>query len=84
MKFEDFTKEELIDVINLYIENKEKWIPTLEDFYTHYLRRCECCGEIICVDGDSELKEIEFMKNGHELTTMKCCDKCIKEIEDSE
>lgn len=82
VKFSELTKEEIQEVTNMYIEERENLydITSLEEFVEGLVRRCECCKELVMVD--EFYSELPVMKNwkGEEC---HCCESCLEEMEES-
>lgn len=80
MKIKDLNKEELQEVTKIYIKERHTapWLCSLEEFCESFVRKCECCGELVVVDdGDKELPVYTNFKGE------KChmCENCIPEEE---
>lgn len=75
MKIDELNKEELRKVTQMYIEERESqpWLCSLEEFCESFVKRCECCGELVV--SDCELKTTKNWKG----ETLHLCDECYEE-----
>ena len=83
MNIEKLSKNELQEVINLYIEERPNflWFCSFEEFCRDWVRKCENCGEYVVLDDTK--KDLQKFKNfkGQEYSV---CDKCFEESQEQE
>lgn len=81
MKINDLNKEELQEIISLYIDTKDDftWMCSLEEFCEDFVRKCECCGKFVVVEnGGDELPTLVNWKGDK----YKACSNCIEESQE--
>lgn len=83
MKINELNKEELREVTDLYVKNRDSFVElySLENFCENYVRKCECCGKFVVLDEFEE--DLHLYKNfkGKEY---KVCNHCLEEIKEME
>lgn len=73
-------KEELQKVIDLYIKERSNfvWLISIEEFYNHYVRHCECCNDLVLLEERDEELEIRETWRKEKL---HCCESCCEVID---
>ena len=81
MDIKKLNKKDLQEIMNLYIKERPNfyWSCSFEEFCRDWVRKCECCGEFVVLDGDED--DLHSYKNfkGEEY---KICKECLEDVKD--
>ena len=82
MKTNELNKRDLENATKMYIEDRVDlaWNCSLEEYVEHYLKRCECCGELVRED----LVEMKNWDGRMLKVCSECCYEMSNEIEEFE
>lgn len=83
MKIKDLNKEELQEVTDMYIKERDMmgWLCSLEEYCESYVRKCESCGELVYLwDGNEDLP----VGTNYRGEKYRSCPECYKESKEYE
>lgn len=83
MEMKDLNAYDMKKLVELYVKERKYfiWMITLEEFYEHYVRRCECCHELTVLEERDVELETRKMWDGKVLS---CCSECCEVVDECE